>query len=147
MSERDALVLSLLEYVTPLLRRYAAQYRRLLNYDDMYQDASVAILRLIDAGTPESELKRFSYVRVRSRIIDKMKYQARRQAASLDAPLTNGTPATLADFIPSEYSIDPARVLVIKERLEEVYAILWRLPPGVGRVKRAQAIRAALAAV
>ncbi len=146
-TEQDILVLQLLEHVTPLIHRYVSQYRHTLNYEDMYQDASIAILRLINAGTPQEELQRYAYVRVRSRIIDRVKYNKRRQAVSLDAPLTDSTPATLADCIPSEYSIDPVRMLVIKERLQEVYAALWRLPPGAGRLKRARAIRAALAIV
>src|SRR5579864_7433690 len=71
--ERDALVLSLLAYVSPLLRMYASKYRKLLNYDDLYQDAAVHIMRLIDAGTPIHKLQGYAWNRVQSRMIDRIK--------------------------------------------------------------------------
>ena len=46
--ERNHLVMSLLEQLTPLVRKYAAAYH--LDFEDMYQEASIAIMRRLDAG-------------------------------------------------------------------------------------------------
>ncbi|SRR6266567_8134574 len=122
-AERDTLALALLERVTPLLRRYARNYRQMLTYDDLRQDASLHILRLIDAGHPVSELPRYAYVRVRSRIIDKIKYLTRRQAVSLDAGLSQDGGYTLGDLLPSPYSIDPLMAVILKETIIANFAI------------------------
>jgi len=135
--ERNALVLSLLEHVTPLLRRYAANYR-VLSFDDLYQDASIHIMGLIDAGTPKPDLERFSFNRVRSRIINTINYAMRRQAASLDAPLCEGESAvTLADLLPSPYEVEPLAILVAQEHLQELRPILaQRMHPSRRRAIR-----------
>lgn len=123
-AERNSLVLALLEHVTPLLRQYAAKYAA-LNFDDLYQDASIHIMGLIDAGTPQQELERYSYNRVRSRIIDKIRYAMRRQAASLDAPINEEEgAATLADLLPDLDKGEPLAVLIAQERLQELRPIL-----------------------
>jgi hypothetical protein len=114
LSERDALVLSLLERVTPLLRRYARDFR-ILNYDDLYQDASIHIMHLVGAGQG-----RFAFNRVRSRTLNTIDYLQRRQMASLDAPLESGEQgsASLIDFLPDPYQVEPLTVLLAQERLE-----------------------------
>jgi RNA polymerase sigma factor (sigma-70 family) len=136
-TERNHLVLVLLEHVTPLLRQYAAKYA-VLSFDDLYQDASIHIICLIDAGTPQQDLERYSFNRVRSRIIDKIRYTTRRQAASLDAPINEQEgAATLADFLPSPYKAEPLAVLLAQERLQELFPILdQRMNP-----RRRRAIR------
>lgn len=140
-AERDSLVLSLLDHVTPLLRRYAANYRQLLNYDDLYQDASIHILRLIDADTPPQELQRYAYNRVRSRTIDKIKYLTRRLSQSLDAPISDqeGT-ATIGDLLPSPYRVEPLTVLLAQEHLQALLPRIATLPRG--RVALAQELGA-----
>jgi DNA-directed RNA polymerase specialized sigma24 family protein len=135
-SERDQLVLSLLDYVTPLLRRYAANYCQLLNYDDLYQDASIHIMRLIDAGTPPEELQRYAYNRVRSRTIDRIKYLTRRLAQSLDAPIDDQGSATFADMLPSPYRVEPLTVILAQEHIASLLPYISTLPRG--RVALAQ---------
>jgi DNA-directed RNA polymerase specialized sigma24 family protein len=143
--ERDTLVLSLLDHVTPLLHHYAAKYRQLLNYDDLYQDASIHIMRLIDAGTSLQDLERFSYNRVKSRIIDKVKYLTRRLAQSLDAPIYNqeGT-ATFGDLLPSPYCVEPLAVLLAQEDIQALLPRVATLPRG--RVALAQELGATVLA-
>jgi DNA-directed RNA polymerase specialized sigma24 family protein len=123
--ERNTLVLQLLDHVSPLLRKYAAEYRQVLSFDDLYQDASIHIMRLIDAGTPSQELRRYSYNRVRSRIIDKIKYAMRRQAKSLDAPICDqDNIGTLADLLPDPYRVEPLAILIAQERIEAAMRLI-----------------------
>ena len=139
-SEHDELVLSLLDYVTPLLRTYAAKYRRFVNYDDLYQDASIHIMRLIDAGTPAQELRRYAYNRVRSRIIDRLKYVRRRQAhQSLDAPLYDQNQegsATFGDLLASPYRVEPPAIILAQERIQALLRQAVRLPAGRAAIAR-----------
>jgi RNA polymerase sigma factor (sigma-70 family) len=129
--ERDQLVLSLLDYVTPLLKRYAARNRQLVSYDDLYQDAAIHILRLIDAGTPAQRLRSYAYNRVHSRIIDKLKYLRRRQAESIDVPIYSDEPeSSLADLIPNPYSAEPPVILIAQERIAALLPEIMRLPQG-----------------
>ncbi len=140
--ERETLVLSLLDYVTPLLHRYAAKYRQLLNYDDLYQDACIHILRLIDAGTPQEELQRYAYNRVRSRIIDQIKYLTRRLSQSLDAPMydQDQESATVGDLLPSPYRVEPLTVLLAQEHIATLLPYITTLPRG--RITLAQELGA-----
>lgn len=131
-SERDELVLSLLDYVTPLLREYAARYRRFVTFDELYQDACIHILRLIDAGIPPQKLYHYSYNRVRSRVIDKLKYVRRRVHQSLDLPISDqnqGGGATFGDLIPSPYHVDPLTILLAQERIADLLCHIANLPP------------------
>ena len=141
-AERDQLVLSLLDYVTPLLRRYAAKYRQLLSYDDLYQDASIHILRLIDAGTPPEELQRYAYNRVQSRIIDRIKYLTRRLAQSLDAPMYDQDQGstTFGDLLPCPYRVEPPAILIAQEHIQALLPRIATLPRG--RVALAQELGA-----
>lgn len=141
--ERETLVLSLLDYVTPLLRRYAAKYRQLLNYDDLYQDASIHIIRIIDAGTPQEELQRYAYNPVRSRVIDRIKYLTRRHSQSLDAPMLydqDQGSATFGDMLPCPYRVEPLAVLLAQEDLQALLPRIATLPRG--RVALAQELGA-----
>ena len=123
-NERDSLVLFYLERVKPLLRAYAASAH--LDYDDLYQDASIVVMRCLERKPGEAHsLQAYIHTSVRNRIIDKIRYNQVRQAASLDAPLLHGeSNTTLADLLPSAYSTDPLSVVLLKERL------LARLPIG-----------------
>lgn len=129
--ERDELVLSLLDYVTPLLRRYAARYRRLVSFDDLYQDACIHILRLIDAGIPAQKLRHYSYNRVRSRIIDKLKYVRRRAHQSLDTSISGQDQRddeTLSDVLPSPYHAEPPAILLAQERITNLLSHIASVP-------------------
>lgn len=129
--ERDELVLSLLDYVTPLLRRYAATYHRFVSFDDLYQDACIHIMKLVDAGVPAQELRRYSYNRVRSRVIDKLKYLRRRAHQSLDAPISGqdqGSGATFGDLIPSPYIAEPPVILLSQERIADLLGHIANVP-------------------
>ena len=140
-AERETLVLSLLDYVTPLLRRYAVNYHQLLSFDDLYQDASIHIMRLIDAGTPPEELQRYTYNRVRSRIIDRVKYLTRRLSQSLDAPTHDQEgSATFGDMLPSPYRVEPLTVLLAQEDIQALLPRIATLPRG--RVALAQELGA-----
>jgi DNA-directed RNA polymerase specialized sigma24 family protein len=127
--ERDELVLSLLDYVTPLLQRYAAKYYRFVSFDDLYQEACIHIMKLIDADIPAQELRRYSYNRVRSRVIDKLKYLRRRTHQSLDIPISDqGGGATFGDLIPSPYCAEPATILLAQERIADLLCSIASLP-------------------
>lgn len=129
--ERDELVLTLLDYVTPLLRQYAARYRRFVSFDDLYQDACVHILRLIDAGIPAHKLRHYSYNRVRSRIIDKLKYLRRRAHQSLDTSTSGQNQRddeTLSDVLPSPYRAEPPEILLAQERIADLLSHIAGVP-------------------
>ncbi len=141
--ERDELVLSLLDYVTPLLRQYAARYRRFVTFDELYQDACIHILRLIEAEVPPQKLYQYSYNRVRSRVIDKLKYVRRRVHQSLDIPVfdqNQGGGATFGDLIPSPYHVEPLTILLAQERIADLLCHVASLPPA--RVALAQELGA-----
>ncbi|HEU5381234.1 MAG TPA: sigma factor [Ktedonobacteraceae bacterium] len=141
--ERDELVLSLLDDVTPLLRQYAARYRRLVSFDDLYQDACIHILRLIDASVPAHKLRHYSYNRVRSRIIDKLKYLRRRAHQSLDTSVfgqDQGGDETFGDMLPSPYYAEPPAILLAQERIADLLGHLANIPHG--RVALAQELGA-----
>jgi DNA-directed RNA polymerase specialized sigma24 family protein len=117
---RDALILSFLAMVDALLHRYAASAH--LDYDDLRQDATLVIMRCLQRKPAQAgALHRYIYVAVRNRIIDTIRYAKRRQAASLDAPLGSQDHqggVTLADLVPSGYSVDPLCVVLAMERLQ-----------------------------
>ncbi len=141
--ERDELVLSLLDDVSPLLRQYAAKYRRFVSFDDLYQDACIHILRLIDAGVPAQKLRHYSYNRVRSRIIDKLKYLRRRAHQSLDTPipgLDQGSDAIFGDVLPSPYHVEPPAILLARERIDDLLSHIASVPQA--RVALAQELGA-----
>jgi DNA-directed RNA polymerase specialized sigma24 family protein len=123
--ERNALVLALLEHVTPILRKSARAYR--LDYDDLYQDASIIIMHMLDSNQVDfSRETAYHYVRTRikSRIVNMLRYASRRRAASLDAPISQDEDSfTLADLLPSTSSMQPDATLIAQEDIEE--AFLW----------------------
>jgi hypothetical protein len=125
--ERNRLVLSLLDGVTPIIRRYAAAYR--LDFEETYQDMSIVIMRLLDAGIDGiHNLPAYVTLRVKSRIINKLRdtdHVRRRESISLDAPVSQDEDSfTLADLLPSSFaSMQPEEALIAKEDIEE--AFLW----------------------
>ncbi len=123
VAERNHLVLSLLEDVTPLIRKYTAIYG--LDFEEMYQDASIIIMRLLDVSIDAIyDLRGYVAQRVKSRMIDKLRYTQRRCMVSLDAPLSEGKDAgTLADLLPSPYQVEPLTILLAQERLQELSSI------------------------
>jgi DNA-directed RNA polymerase specialized sigma24 family protein len=117
--DRDALLLSLLECVTPVLRCYAGSAQ--LEFDELYQDASVKILQILESlpqRAPVSSLERYVVTSVKHQVIDKIRYLKVRRAASLDVP--QGIDGLLGDVLPSGYSVDPVDVVLALERLEEL---------------------------
>jgi len=74
-SERDALILSLLEAVSPTVCYYAELAH--LEYEELSQDATIHIIDVLDAGVERiRNLPAYVRVRVKSRIIDKIRYLA-----------------------------------------------------------------------
>ena len=126
-TEREQLVLSLLTEVTPLIHKFAVAWH--LEYDDLYQDAAIQIMSLIDQGIEHvANIHAYAKLRIHSRIIDKLRYVMYREACSLDAPVAPDSEATFADLLPSPYYIDPVFVLLSKERVEQLAATVARLP-------------------
>jgi hypothetical protein len=124
--ERNRLVLSLLDGATPLIRKYAAAYR--LDFEETYQDMSIVIMRLLDAGIDGiHNLPAYVTLRVKSRMINKLDYTERRRGrtVSLDAPMSQDEDSfTLADLLPSSTTaIQPEAALIAQEDIEE--ALLW----------------------
>jgi hypothetical protein len=135
-AERNTLVLSLLEHVTPLIRKYATVYR--LDFEETRQDASIAIMCLLDAGIDGIyDLPGYVAMRVKSRMIDKLRYVQRRQCISLDAPISQEEGAvSLADLLPCPYKVEPLTVLVAQERLQELSSHLAQHNPSRRRAIR-----------
>ena len=127
LTEREQLVLSLLNHVTPLVRKLARDWH--LEYDDLYQDVSVHLMKLVDR--PFDHIRNLPAVAAystRQIIINKWHYTDRREACSLDKPLIPDSETTIADLLPSPYNTDPEFVLLVKERLENLKATVERLP-------------------
>jgi DNA-directed RNA polymerase specialized sigma24 family protein len=117
--EREQLVLSLLKQVEPTIRKCTSNWH--LDYDDAYQEASIHIMNSLDKEVSLTNVRNLAAVisyRVRLRMIQLSRYTQRREAESLDAPLQAESGITLADLLPSPYSIDPATVVLTRERLQ-----------------------------
>ena len=75
---------------------------------------------------PKSATRSYIYTSVRNRIIDKIRYNRRRQAISLDAwreaigDQDDG--ATPDDLLPSGYNTDPLTILLAQEQLGTIKA-------------------------
>jgi DNA-directed RNA polymerase specialized sigma24 family protein len=117
-SEREQLVLSLLNQVTPLIRHCARTWN--LNFEDLYQDATIHIIHLVDTKKNPQKLLSLTRLRVRSRIIDTLRYNLRHQALSLDTPSHQDSDLTVADLLPSPYSHDPLSIILTQERLKQL---------------------------
>ena len=119
-SERDVLTLSLLEHVSPLLQSYAQSAK--LDFDDLYQDACVKILTILDTRLSQIiSLQEYIAVSVKHQVLDKIDYSKRRRTVSLDEPLLDDASLTLLDVLPSPYAADPLIVLLAQERLDELH--------------------------
>lgn len=124
-SERDVLTLSLLEHVSPLLQSYAQSAN--LDFDDLYQDAAVKILTILDTRLSQIFcLSEYIAVSVKHQVLDKIDYSKRRRTVSLDEPLLDDASLTLLDVLPSPYSTDPLVVLLAQERLGELQPLSAR---------------------
>ncbi len=118
--ERDTLVLSLLEAVSPIIRYYAELAH--LEYEELSQDATIHIIGVLDAGVERiHNLPAYVRLRVKSRIIDKIRSLARHRTISSDAPVGDEE-ASLADLLPSPYCTEPLDVLLAQECLQEIEA-------------------------
>jgi DNA-directed RNA polymerase specialized sigma24 family protein len=120
---RDARILFFLKSVDALLWRYAALAH--LDYDDLYQDACILIIDILQNKPERTHTRAYISTAVRSRILDKIKYTQRRQMESLDA-CVGERGVCLADLIPSGYSLDPLLVLLCKEERQEMKQMLSR---------------------
>jgi|SRR5450755_266775 hypothetical protein len=120
LTEREQIVLSLLHHVTPMIKKFAYEWH--LEYDDLYQDATLHLMELLDTGKVDftRNYEAFASIRIHWRLLDKVRYTQRRKAVSLDAALCIDEEMTLADLLPSLYSTDPATVVLVKERLENL---------------------------
>jgi len=86
---------------------------------------------LIDAGIPAHKLRHYSYNRVRSRIIDKLKYLRRRAHQSLDIPTSRQNQRdgeTLSDVLPSPYHAEPPEILLAQERIADLLSHIASVP-------------------
>ncbi len=121
-TQHDALVLSYLNHVDNLLHRFSASAK--LDCDDLRQDAVLVIMHCLELK-PEQQntLHGYIYTSIRRRILDKIRYNQGHRTESLDAPLGTGLERdgdeTLADFLPSGYSIDPMLVILAREEQRE----------------------------
>jgi DNA-directed RNA polymerase specialized sigma24 family protein len=122
-----------------MLRRYGATLAGKVDFDELYQDAFVKIVHILETRVDLVEtgyLEKYITVSVEHQIIDKIRYlKVRRGTVSLDEPLLDDASLTLADLLPSPYSAEPVRVVLAKERLEELrLAVVGRKHPGTRRM-------------
>jgi DNA-directed RNA polymerase specialized sigma24 family protein len=117
--ERDQLTLSLLEQMTPYLRRAARSGK--LDFDDLYQDASIKIMRILDHYRDQVRyLQAYVLMSMHNLVLDTVKRVNKRCAISLDEPLSMDVSLTLADLLPGPYSVEPVVIVLAQERLEEL---------------------------
>lgn len=133
MTTNEQLTLDLLEHVSPMLWNVARSTG--MEFDDLYQDASLVILRVLDRYQQENHanLTRLAMRCVRNYTLDLIDYRRYRRHASLDELI--GT-TSLADLLPDPYNIDPLLVLLIKERLQELAPLVARASGSHGRKVR-----------
>jgi DNA-directed RNA polymerase specialized sigma24 family protein len=118
-SDRQALTLSLLTHVTPYLQQSARA--RKLDFEDLYQDASLKILHILDQYRDQvHHLQAYVMVSIRNLVREKVKAAKRLRTVSLDEPLLSDVSLTLADLLPDPYSVEPVVVVLAQERLEEL---------------------------
>lgn len=134
--ERNTLALSLLEHVVPLLRQSARDGK--FDYDELYQDAFLKIVRILDERLGQvGSLPAYVAASVRNMIVDQVRYCKIRRAVSLDEPLLDDVSFTLADVLPSGYSVEPVTVVLIQEHLQELQPMLSEpMHPGTRRMLR-----------
>ncbi len=138
--ERNALTLSLLAHVTPILRRSASAYH--LDYDDMYQDASIIIMLMLDNQEVDFTRETALYyvrTRIKSRIVNMLQYALRRRSVSLDAQLSqdDGDGLTLGDLLEAPSQDEPQAQVSAQDDLREIIAqIPARLHPSTARKVR-----------
>jgi DNA-directed RNA polymerase specialized sigma24 family protein len=132
--EREQLILSLLNQVTPLIHHCA--YTWDLDFDDLYQDATIHIIHLIDAKEATKNLLALTRLRVRSRIINTLRYTLRHRAISLDTPANPDSDLTIADLLPSPYSHDPLSIVLTQERLKRLECKVQKLSGSHGSAVR-----------
>ena len=95
LQERNALALSLLEQMTPILQAYAHSAK--LEYDDLYQNAALKILTILDARFEQiTYIHAYIAASIRNQLLNTARYCKRREAVSLDAPLIEDVSLTLA---------------------------------------------------
>ena len=109
-------ILAHLEQIDGLLRTYAASAH--LDYDDLKGDACLIIMDILAHKPSRTHTRAYISVVVRSRIIDKIRYNQRRQAESLDAlsAWPEDGSVSLADLLPSNER-EPGELLVAREEI------------------------------
>jgi len=118
-NERESFVLAHLEYVAPMLHKYASSAK--LEFEDLCQDATLVILHVLERADSIRDLTPYVIRSVRNACLNKIEYSNRRRSISLDKPLfDDGT--TLADLLPSPYQVEPLTLLLAQERLLELQA-------------------------
>lgn len=141
IAEREALLLNLLEKVTPTLRRYAASTS--YEFEDLRQDAVVNIMAMLDSGIGHIDnLAAYTHACVRSRIIDKIRHDA---IDGLHQPRYTSDSISLEDFIADPYQRDPLTILLIKEQIEELAPLIDRIS-NTQRARKAREIMATVLA-
>jgi len=144
--QRDALILSYLNSVDSLLRRYAASAR--LDYDDLRQDAVLTIMHCLEVQPNAANPRAYISRSVRNRIIDKIRYNQCRRAVSLDALCD--TCSTLSDLFPSDER-EPGAALATREEFQAFSAFLLtnkaRLLPSSTRRMYRELVDTALASL
>ena len=118
---RDALILIYLNHVDPLLRKYAASTR--MDYEDLRQDACIVIMHCLSRKPDQQEvLHGYVTVSVRNRIIDKIRYNQCRKAASLDA--LSDACSNFSDLFQVDER-EPGDALVAREEFQALCASLF----------------------
>jgi DNA-directed RNA polymerase specialized sigma24 family protein len=132
-TERNELLVSLLEQQTPFIKKCSTAYG--LDFEEAHQEAAVLLLHLLERDLPNKPGERAAYIRssIKYRLIDKVRYAQRHPALSLDMPIyadQDGNKATLADLLPSPYRVEPLAVILAKERIEAAlnHLAIVRLP-------------------
>lgn len=132
----EELILALLGEVTPMLRNYSRSTG--LEFDDLYQEASVTILKILffqshSSSCPNqqvpflhgADLVRYITASVKKTVLMLMRRAKIRQTLSLDIPLSDDpNSCTLADILPSPYDVNPEDILLAKERLANLAPII-----------------------
>ena len=116
--EYESQVMSLLQYVTPLIKLYVQPG---FDFDDLYQEAAFVVMRCLerDASRPVRYMKTFVNRSVRNRMIDLTRKS--RLLVSLDAP-TGERGIALADALLDARNPDPA-MLSLAETVQHVAPI------------------------
>lgn len=92
-----------------------------LDFEDLYQDASIKIMQILDRYRDQVRyLRAYVSMSMHNLVVDRAAYAKKRRAVPLDDELLDNVSLSVADFLPDPYRVEPELVVLAQERLVEL---------------------------